>query len=82
MPSREDELWRLIKFDKDATPGQVTAWCRELIAILEKWDGALLWLKRSRRPTLEEALWELDLSQRHIDIAGDIIRLLITKGEE
>ena len=43
---RADELWRCIKFNKDATPKQLRKWCRELIkleaemeATMNKLDG-------------------------------------------
>jgi len=36
LSKREEELWRLIRFKKDATPEQIEAWCRELTDISEK----------------------------------------------
>lgn len=36
MNTRADELWRLIRFTKDATPKQITEWCKELNQILSQ----------------------------------------------
>jgi len=34
LDNRENELWRLIRFTKDATPEQITAWCKKLNKLL------------------------------------------------
>lgn len=36
--SRKDELWRLIRFDKDATVDQLRLWCKELGELLIERD--------------------------------------------
>lgn len=73
MSNREDKLWRLIKFDKTATPGQITAWCRELgIAVANK----------SKEKILNEMLQELDLIHQRADIIETYIHLLLAKEKK
>jgi hypothetical protein len=34
LRQREDKLWSLIKYDKEATPEQIKGWVKELLSLI------------------------------------------------